>query len=857
MSELTRDPPERLNLAMRGQAGPDPVLLLGAGASVKSGIPLAGDLVSMAAIWGYCQQYGRVFGDPTLTRSDWWRWLSAQGWFDPEAPLPAQYPRAVERLLQPRESRREFFLHVLDRAQVPSVGYEALARLVAANTVRHVLTVNFDDLAVRASKADAGVLHVEVIEAPSDLVKFSLAPTYPQIVHLHGAVARYEDRNLEEETQELDSEMREAVLPLLRDHPLVVIGYRGAEPSIMRDLLLRGADQVHAYRHGVFWCMLPGEPVGNQLLELAERVGTNFRIVEIPGFDEALVGWAEGTRPAPAPRVAGQESEPDVPDLRPERGLGLCDLDRPALASRLAAYAERMGLDRLTAVKDDVLWVRLEELRLARLDGGEPVLTRAAALLFGSGDRTRVEIRCEDVFLPVAGNLFGVLDRVLEALDELNQPFRLKGATSEDVRRFDPRAIKEVVVNALAHRDHDRAEPVRVEMSQRQLTVTSPGGPLPGLRVELLGERGLRAYRNPVLADLFYGCGAMDKRGSGLADVRRWTRQLGGEASFTPADDGTGFRVLISARDLEPDPVTGTADPGEIEHFISNVLPIVIEGHIYATPSLVDSRREIYDAHPGEEVPPFAFGPFGLLTLIPTANGDSVFANHVEGAQREQDPAELAETPDGERLLVGLLNSVLLSWARRNELCRDPRGRRLWFPRSDEGAREVTYRARVREATRTVTKPNVSRATGRIRYWEHDAARWAFRRFGDSWGLQLVPTIVFTTDGYDDLLKGPRVGPLATRRMARDFNPQVQNDLFFWRWVFIRGESTARLDAAIGLQASFIAGDVVDAPPATGGLGADEDDEVYADDIGDDVAELASSQIADANAADDEERDPP
>ena len=155
---------------------------------------------------------------------------------------------------------------MLDRAEVPSVGYEALARLVAANTVRHVLTVNFDDLAVRACRADAGVLHVEVIEAPSDLVKFSLAPTYPQIVHLHGAVARYEDRNLEEETQALDAEVREAVLPLLRDHPLVVIGYRGAEPSIMRDLLLRGADQVHAYRHGVFWCMLPGEPASGQLL---------------------------------------------------------------------------------------------------------------------------------------------------------------------------------------------------------------------------------------------------------------------------------------------------------------------------------------------------------------------------------------------------------------------------------------------------------------------------------------------------------------------------------------------------------------------------------------------------------------
>jgi hypothetical protein len=516
-----------------------------------------------------------------------------------------------------------------------------------------------------------------------------------------------------------------------------------------------------------------------------------------------------------------------------------------------------MGLARLTGISDEAIWQRLEDLRLARLDGNSPVLTRAATLLFGSADMTRVEIHADEVFLPVAGNVFAVLDRVLEALDELNQPFRLKAATSEDIRRFDPRAIKELVVNALAHRDHDRREPVQITVAHRELTVTSPGGPVPGLRVELLGERGQRAYRNPVLADLLYGCGAMDKRGSGLADVRRWTRQLGGEATFTPSDEDAEFRVQITARDLEPDPVTGTADPGEVEHFLSNALPVVIAGPIYARPSLVSARREIYDAHPGEPVPPFAFGPLGLLTLVPSDQEGSVFADHVEGEQRLYGSSELASTADGERLLVGLLNSVILTWARRNELCRDPRSRRLWFRRSDDGAREITYRARVREATRTVTKPKVSAATGKIRYWEHEALRFAFRSFGDSWVLQLVPTIVFTTDGHDDLLRGPKVGPLATRRMARDYNPQVQNDLFFWRWVLTSGEPVGHLDDAVHLQASFIAGDVIDAPHATGGLGADEDENPFVDDVAEEVAELASSQGGPLWAAHKEEEDRP
>ena len=74
---------------------------------------------------------------------------------------------------------------------------------------------------------------------------------------------------------------------------------------------------------------------------------------------------------------------------------------------------------------------RLEEMRLLRRhDDGGAVLTRAAMLLFSSDDVIRVEITAREVFLPIAGNALVVLDRVLDALDELNETYRLKGATS-------------------------------------------------------------------------------------------------------------------------------------------------------------------------------------------------------------------------------------------------------------------------------------------------------------------------------------------------------------------------------------------------------------------------------------------
>lgn len=822
---------------MRGLDLPDPVLLLGAGASVKSGVPLARDMVALAAKWAYCREHGLDPEDPRVLRSDWWPWLCKQAWFDAQQDPATQYPRAIERLLQPREGRRRFFLNVLHKAQQPSRGYRALAKLAAARAVRHILTVNFDDLPERALRADLKTLYVEMIEGPADLVKFSLASPYAQIVFLHGAVERFEDRNIEEETRELVPAMRDAVLPLLRHHPLVVLGYRGAEPSIMQDLLGRAAREPNAFRYGVFWCLLRGEQPDPAVLELAELIGSNFRFVEVEGFDEAMTGWADGVEPAPAPPLSATE-DARVPDLTPA-DIALADLDQRTLRDRLSEYGTRMGLGLVGESEEDLLG-RMESLRLVRSAESGPVVTRAAALLFGAGGQVRVEIQAgesAETFVPIAGNIFTVLSRTLEALDELNEPYRLKGPTSEDVRRFDPRAVKEVVVNALAHRDYDRAEAVRIRLTARELTVVSPGGLVPGLRADRLGEPGERGYRNHVVADLLFGCGAMDKAGSGLADVRRWTRQAGGHAHFGPSESGGNFVVSLTSRDVDPDPVTGTADAGDVEHFVVNAFPVEVSGPIYELPADVRSRHEVYEAQPRAiRAPAFAFD-YGkrLLSFTDPATVPG-FVALGDGPVREIPLADLLDGDQDERLVVQMLNTVVLDWAFERGLYRDPQGRRLWFPRGDAGPTEVTYRARVREATRTVTRPNISRATGSVRFWEHEAIRFSFRRYGDDWVLHIVPTFVFTTDGYGELLRGPRVGPLATRRMARDFNPQVQNDLYFWRWVLMGEETRAQLCDNVALTSGFIERDVFDMPSALGGLA---DEEQREEDPADEIAEIA------------------
>lgn len=230
---------------------PTPVLLLGAGASVRSGIPLASDMVEKAARWAYAREHGRSPEDPRLLRSDWFPWLKARPWYKDSTSVADNYPVAIENLLQPRQARADFFRQLLQNNINPSSGYEKLAEFLHQGYVRTVLTTNFDmslpDVKVRIRRPH----HIDVIQTPSDYTKFSTSPQYPQQVFLHGSVDHYTDKNIVNEVQRLDKDLVRMVSPLLRDHPLIVMGYRGAEPSVMEHLLLENAANAHKYRHGI------------------------------------------------------------------------------------------------------------------------------------------------------------------------------------------------------------------------------------------------------------------------------------------------------------------------------------------------------------------------------------------------------------------------------------------------------------------------------------------------------------------------------------------------------------------------------------------------------------------------------
>ncbi len=142
-----------------------------------------------------------------------------------------------------------------------------------------------------------------------------------------------------------------------------------------------------------------------------------------------------------------------------------------------------------------------------------------------------------------------------------------------------------------------------------------------------------------------------------------------------------------------------------------------------------------------------------------------------------------------EKTFVELANKALIASCKDRGLLYREKGKRFYFP-PEPGpfAREVTWHALKKSATRLVAYPYVGKATGQVAFWVHHSARLNFRRIGRQRVLQVVPGYVFTRNGAD-YVTSEEVGQLTTRKVTHERNQQVLNHLLFWAW-FLQGDAS-------------------------------------------------------------------
>ena len=86
---------------------------------------------------------------------------------------------------------------------------------------------------------------------------------------------------------------------------------------------------------------------------------------------------------------------------------------------------------------------------------------------------------------------------------------------------YPERAIQEVLVNALIHRDYgELGSEVHIDMYDDRLEIYSPGGMMDGSFIQELNLSNISSKRrNPMIADVFSRLHLMERRGSGLKKV--------------------------------------------------------------------------------------------------------------------------------------------------------------------------------------------------------------------------------------------------------------------------------------------------------------------------------------------------
>lgn len=218
----------------------------------------------------------------------------------------------------------------------------------------------------------------------------------------------------------------------------------------------------------------------------------------------------------------------------PLPGVTLADLDAEALNDfrKLAGRSQRLP----EAVLEEPDQSLLEKLHL--IEGS--YLTRAAALLFHPEPQryftgacvkigyfeSNVDLRYQD---EIQGDL---ITQVNQTIEVLKAKYLRAWITYEGIQRLETwpipmPALREAVLNAVAHKDYASGAPIQISVYPDRLMIWNPGELPPDWTIEkLLGKHASIPY-NPDVANVFFRAGMIEAWGRGIERILEACREAG------------------------------------------------------------------------------------------------------------------------------------------------------------------------------------------------------------------------------------------------------------------------------------------------------------------------------------------
>ena len=818
------------------------MLLLGAGASFRSGVPTAAEAVKRIAKTVYSDKVLNGSRPPERVKpSEWEVWLQTFSWYDSDPNhLAENFPTMVEQLLVPAEYRKKVLLDLMQPVNGLSSGYQKLADLVMRGQIRTVMTTNFDPcLPEVLRQRHPHIRHVfEVNRGPNDFDEFDVLNRC-QIVWLHGKAEQYSDKNSVGEVASLNPGLMQCLRPLLRASPIIVMGYRGSEPSIMEGLFGQNDTGRLDFPNGVFWCVRGSEPLHPKVQALADRIGSNFQLLTIDGFDEVMESLAKrftGFDRYSDGRQRQGEATTLPFDEQPAQGATLEDLDMDLAHATLNVYCEKLGRAALT--RDTLpLLMREQGLLIANPDGEERV-SNAAILLFGNDTQKFMPQavvavsesgRKREVY---SGNLISQHRALLEKLDskDVNPNLKLKKRrTHNDQPAYPPRALTELLVNLLVHRDYEAAVSSTVEVNPlKSIVFENAGGLTPAMAQQCTIQQDGRIVlsnahtdqRNAALCDVFFGISAMERSGTGLVDVNKLMADSSGESAFFNNSAEKTFTAIIKQPPSSGAGVVALANmPTGL--YVLNALPFsAMPEHVSVVKlnaRLKNRPKDVRLEDCGtfiervweDRVELWSFVPMSILVEL---LGSIV----VPGGYEQKSRTEIEKDPDQRRVLSWLLRKHLeyhlTGFEEEGFVLEGGKRHRAYFI-SDEGKdRGIVWDSAARKGNR---RDVVKQRGNDPRIWfENEGIGYEIVRMGETWCARIKPFYMFTgPDGSTPLASWARTRK-ATRRMKFDRNKNVETDLAFWSKFLADGKETINIgDLHVNgllLDAAFLTVEVAD-----------------------------------------------
>jgi len=206
-----------------------------------------------------------------------------------------------------------------------------------------------------------------------------------------------------------------------------------------------------------------------------------------------------------------------------ERNFKINEIDENSVRSFLRT-AKSKG--RLSVFNGDE---PIEEVfeKLGLMENGK--INNAAMLLFGKNPqkhfahaRVRVVGLKDNITIIgdrwIEGNLFNQFRETEEAIKNfINVRYEIKGGGErKDIWDYPLEAIREAIANALLHRDYLRPVEIQIKVFNDKIYFFNLGGLPEELSIEKLFEFHSSIPRNPIIFNIFYLSGIVEKVGSGI-----------------------------------------------------------------------------------------------------------------------------------------------------------------------------------------------------------------------------------------------------------------------------------------------------------------------------------------------------